>query len=412
MQPPLPHDASSTRRGVLAGFRVLDFSAMIAGPYCARWLSDMGAEVIKIESPDGDHMRTRAPVRDGWSSFFGHLNSGKRFVAMDLKNAEATRLAVALAQSADVVIEAFRPGVMARLGLGPETLRALNPRLVYCSISGFGQDSSASSMPAYGPVVHAASGYYMATAGYQDDPLRPPNSGIPMADMLTAIFAALSIQTALLDRERTGTGTVIDVNLMDAMMSVMPYEFQAAQFPLPNHRPLYKPLRALDGFVLVTPINTRNFENLCEAIGHAEWLKDPVLSTHEARFHNWAEFMRRVEGWTCERTAAECESILMAAGVPCSRYRQIDEVMRDAQFEERDSFATVSDGAGDYLATRLPFSLAGAKPAAGGSVGAIGRDTAAVLQSILGLSADVVAALTRDGVVTTPASNHASSPTH
>jgi CoA:oxalate CoA-transferase len=386
------------KAGVLSGLRVLDFSSMIAGPYCTRWLADLGAEVIKIEPPEGDHMRQRPPVRDGCSSFFGHFNSGKRYVALDLKKPEAVRIAIDLARQSDVVVEAFRPGVMQRLGLGPQVLRDINPRLVYCSISGFGQASSAASRPAYAPVVHAASGYYMALSDYQDDAQRPVNSGIPMADMLTAIFAAMAIQTALFDRERTGAGAEIDVNLMDSVMNVMAYEFQAAQFPLPNRRPLYKPLRASDGFVLVTPINARNFRNLCSAIGHPEWIDDPLLATDNARFKNWAEYMRRIELWTMERTAEECESVLMASGVPCSRYRRISDAMQDAQFEERKSFAPVEDPSGEYLTTNLPFSLSGMKPQAGRTVGRVGSDTVSVLTGLLGLDSHRIDELLRERV--------------
>jgi crotonobetainyl-CoA:carnitine CoA-transferase CaiB-like acyl-CoA transferase len=255
---------------------------------------------------------------------------------------------------------------------------------VYCAISGFGQDTSIASRPAYAPVVHASSGYYAAYAEYQDGATRPPNSGIPMADMLTAIFAAFSIQTALLDRERTNEGCVIDVNLMDSIMSVMAYEFQAAQFERPNRRPLYKPLRALDGFVLVAPVNARNFRNLCTALGHPEWVDDPLLDSDKARFKNWAEYMARIEAWTSVRTAEQCESTLMAAGVPCSRYRHIREAMQDVQFEQRDSFAWIADAAGKYQTTNLPFSLNGSKPAAGERVGSLGADTAAVLARLLG----------------------------
>lgn len=393
---------------MLSGIRVLDFSSMIAGPYCTRWLADLGAEVIKIEPPEGDHMRHRPPVRDGCSSFFGHFNSGKRYVALDLKKPEAVRIAIDLARQSDVIVEAFRPRVMERLGLSPQVLRGINPRLVYCSISGFGQASSASSRPAYAPVVHAASGYYMALSDCQDDAQRPVNSVIPMADMLTAIFAAMAIQTALFARERTGSGTEIDVNLMDSVMNVMAYEFQAAQFPMSNRRPLYKPLRASDGFVLVAPVNDRNFRNLCSAVGHPEWVDDAALSTASARFENWTEYMRRIEAWTMERSAEECESVLMAAGVPCSCYRRIGDAMHDVQFEERGSFSVIEDLAGQYLTTNLPFSLSGVKPQAGRTVGQIGRDTVSVLAGLLGLDRDRIDELLRQRVAIEVAAGGAS----
>jgi len=386
----LPHGLAP---GALRGIKVLDFSAMIAGPYCARWLADLGADVVKVEALDGDHMRHRPPLRDGSSSFFGHLNNGKRCITLDLKQPQAARIALDLACQADVLVEAFRPGVMNRLGLGADAVREANPRLVYCSISGFGQASPVSDRPAYAPVIHSASGYYMANFDSQDGADRPPNSSIPMADMLTAIFASLSVVTALLDRQSSGRGTHIDVNLMDSVMNVMAYEFQAAQFQRPSRRPVYKPMRAQDGFVLVTPINARNFHNLCQALGHPEWLLDPLLSTDQARFENWSEYMRRIEAWTSERSAHECEAILTAAGVPCSRYRRIEEAMRDEQFRARESFAPVSDEAGTFLATRLPFAFDGMRPSTGGEVRGLGADTAEVLRSWLGLGSEDVAQL-------------------
>ncbi|MGI4903921.1 MAG: CaiB/BaiF CoA transferase family protein, partial [Janthinobacterium lividum] len=344
----------------------------------------------KIEPLEGDHIRTRAPLHEGVSAFFGHLNAGKRSVAMDLKQAEAVALALELASDCDVVIEAFRPGVMERFGLGAARLRSLNPRLVYCSISGFGQNTSASAWPAYAPVVHAASGFEMANFDYQDDVERPANSGIPLADMLTSIFSAFSIQTALLERERTGRGQLIDINLMDSMVNVLAFEFQAAQFPLARRRPLYKPMRARDGFVVVAPVNEKNFRSLCKATGHPEWLDDPLLNTDQGRFDNWAEYMRRIESWTSERSAEECEQRLMEAGVPCSRYRRLEETIQHAQFEERGSFATIFDEAGIYKTTKLPFAFAGVKPDVGQRVARLGEDTAYVLSSILGKSNDEI----------------------
>lgn len=384
---------------VLAGIRVLDFTAMMAGPCCARWLSDLGAEVIKVEPPEGDHMRTRAPVRDGWSAYYGHMNAGKRCIALDLKQAAGVALALQLAEQCDVVLEAYRPGVMERLGLGSQALRTRNRRLIVCSISGFGQGNSVSHYPAYAPVIHAASGFSMADFSYQDAASRPPNAGIPLADMLTAIFAAFSIQSALLKRERTGQGATIDVNLMDSMMNVLTFEFQQAQFPQRARRPLYKPLKALDGFVLVAPVNEKNFRSVCKATGHPEWLDDVLLRTDQARAENWSEYMRRIEAWTSVRPAAECERILMAEGVPCSRYRTIDEALQDGQFEERRSFAEIEDAAGKYRTTKLPFTFDGARPAVGRRIAAVGEDTVAVLSSMLGLDATEIDALVRNGTV-------------
>lgn len=369
---------------VLQGLRIVDFSAMVAGPYCTRWLADLGAEVIKIEPPEGDHMRQRAPLRDGRSAYFGHLNSGKRCIALNLKQPEGVEVARSLAAEADIVVQAFRPGVMARLGLGAAELRSRNARLIYCSISGFGQNTELSGRPAYAPIVHAASGLDYALG--EDAEGRPVGSEVPIADILTAMFATISIQTALLQRERTGLGTTIDVNLMDSVVNVMPYELQAAQAGPSQARPRYRPLKTRDGYVLVTPINSRNFLKLCDALGHTEWAEDPLLSSDGARFRNWSEYMRRIESWTMERTAAECEALLSAHGVPCSRYARIGDAMHEAQFAQRKSFSAIADGPFEYLTTSLPFDFDGQRPTPGRRVAALGGDTVEVLRERLKLT--------------------------
>ena len=246
--------ARPSRSDALAGLRVLDFSIMLAGPYCARLCADMGADVLKIEPPEGDDMRQRAPLRDGQSAYFGQLNAGKRSLALDLKLPEAIALVRRLVGEADVLIENFRPGVMERLGLGQEAMRALNPKLVYCSISGYGQTGPAAERAAYAMIVHAASGFDRTLARYAGESDRPAPGAVFVADVLGAIFAYGAIQTALVQRARTGHGQHVDVALMDCMLNLLVYELQEAQFPVATPRPTYGPLRAADGDVLVVPI--------------------------------------------------------------------------------------------------------------------------------------------------------------
>lgn len=179
----------------LFGLKVVDFTTMMAGPLATRMLSDLGAEVLKIESPSGDHMRNQPPLRDGVSAYYGHLNTGKKSIVLDLKASESKELARKLAADADVLVENFRPGVMKRLGLDYETLREINPKLIYCSISGFGQTGSQAGRPAYAQVVHAASGFDMVQMQYLGLP-RPPNMAIFTADVLTAIYAANAVRLA------------------------------------------------------------------------------------------------------------------------------------------------------------------------------------------------------------------------
>src|ERR1700742_4321347 len=270
----------------LAGIRVLDFSIMLAGPYCARLLADVGADVIKIEPPEGDDMRLRAPRRDGHSAYFGQLNAGKRSLALDLKNPDAIKLVRQLVAESDILVENFRPGVMDRLGLGYEALRAINPRLIYCSISGYGQTGPQAERAAYAMIVHAESGFDRALMRYAGDRDRPAAGAVFVADILGGIFGFSAIQTAMVQRSRTGEGQRIDVALMDCMLNLLVYELQEAQFPIHAPRPTYGPVRTLDGDILIAPITPRNFAALCEVTGQTELSGDPRFNTVPGRGAN------------------------------------------------------------------------------------------------------------------------------
>ncbi|OGA35842.1 MAG: carnitine dehydratase [Betaproteobacteria bacterium RIFCSPLOWO2_12_FULL_64_23] len=391
----MSNEQKSTPPGPLAGVRVIDFSIMMAGPYCTRFLADMGAEVIKVEPPEGDYIRTREPLRNGHSAYFGHINCGKRSIALDLKNPAAIEAAIGLVAKADVVVENFRPGVMKRLGLGYEKLAAVNPKLVYCAISGFGQSGPAADRPAYAQVVQASCGYDLAFMNYQDNQDRPPNSNIFLADVLASSFALSAVLAALRQRDHTGRGQFIDLALIDSMMSVFPYEFQEAQFPAKERRQVYKPVRAADGFVIICPTTPKNFETLCETTGHPEWKSDERFATGTARVKNWSELMRLVEQWTSVRPAKQCEDTFMAAGIPAATYRTIREAMQDPHFAHRGSFATVADAGGEFLVPNLPFQMSEARVQAQSYVPAIGGDTEAVLRELLGMSSEHAKALSQ-----------------
>src|SRR6476620_11357304 len=186
--------------GSFSGLRVLDFSTTIAGPHCTRMLADMGAEVIKIESEEGETMRTRPPVRNNSSTVFGQLNVGKNSLVLDLKSPMGLEAVRRLVATADVLVENFRPGVMRRLKLDHASLHEVNPKLIYCSISGYGQTGPSAELPAYAPVIHAASGYEMAHLAYQPGRSRPDYCGIYHADVLTGVYAFGAISAALYQR--------------------------------------------------------------------------------------------------------------------------------------------------------------------------------------------------------------------
>ena len=379
------------------GLRVLDFTSMMAGPYCSRWLADLGAEVIKIEPPEGDYMRSRPPLRAGDSSYFGHLNAGKKSVTLDLKSPAAVGLVQDMVRNSDILVENFRPGVMDRLGLDYSRLRPLNPRLIYCSISGFGQTGEAASRPAFAQIVHAASGFDLTNMEYQDGQERPANTGIFVADVLAAVYGGFAISAALVHRQKSGVGQHIDLTLAESMFSLLVFELQKAQFPASRRRPMYKPSRARDGFVIIAAVSNYNFDNLFVAIGRPEWKDDPRFCSSAARLENWDELFALIEEWTMTRTAEDCERFLNQSGVPCSRYRTVSEAIGDLDALNRNSLPFVHDAAGAFRVTSLPFRFSAADISVGSTVPPLGADTGGVLETVLGLSESEIARLAGDG---------------
>src|SRR3981189_1392316 len=231
------------------GLRVLDFSTTIAGPHCTRMLADMGAEIIKIETSEGETMRTRPPVRNNCSTVFGQLNVGKNSLVLDLKSSQGIEAVRRLVAAADVLVENFRPGVMRRLKLDYASLSALNPKLVSCSISGYGQTGPSAELPAYAPVIHAASGYEMAHLAYQPGRSRPDYCGIYHADVLTGVYAFGAISAALYQRHGSQKGQHIDVSMLESMLSLTLNELQWSQFEVKQTpRPMFGPVETADGY--------------------------------------------------------------------------------------------------------------------------------------------------------------------
>jgi crotonobetainyl-CoA:carnitine CoA-transferase CaiB-like acyl-CoA transferase len=392
---------SKPRPGPLQGIRVLDFSAMLAGPHCARLMADLGAEVIKIEGLDGDLIRGRPPLRDGKSTYFGALNCGKKSVAIDLKSDAAKPIIYELAKVCDVVVENFRPGVMARLGFDYAALAKHNPKLVYCSISGYGQSGPGATRAAYAPIIHAASGYDAANLGYQVVRDYPASTGIFTADILSGAYAFGAIQAALVHRERTGQGQAVDVSLMDSMLNLMVFECQEAQFPSGRRRPVYAPMKTTDGHVIIAPISQKNFELMADAMRRPDLKADIRFSTNQARERHWTELMTIIELWTEQRTGIECESIMDAAGVPCSRFLGVADAMKDPQLAERGSLSQISDAAGEFLVPNAPFQFT-TPTAAGTSVSELGADGADVLSRLLGFSNEQIDELRNQRVLGRP----------
>ena len=383
----------------LAGLRVLDFTTTIAGPYCARLLADLGAEVIKIEAPDGDMMRTRPPLRDGSSTSFGQLNAGKHSIALDLKQPEAVTIIQQLATTADVLVENYRPGVMRRLGLDYPSLHKIKPDLIYCAISGYGQTGPSAELPAYAPAIHAASGYDMAHLTYQPGRERPDNCGIYIADVMTGTYAFGAVMTALLHRKNTGEGQLVDVSMLETMLGLTLTEVQGAQFDVPPAgAPMFGPVKTKDGYIMPAIASERTFQGLCEAAGRKDWLTDARFALYPNRRANWGELMRELETWSGTVTTAECQAAFDRSGVPNSPYRTVKEALADPQLAHRKALAQVDDRGGTFKVMNAPFRLSALETSVVGFSAALGEYTVRILGE-LGYTDSDIAALAASGAV-------------
>jgi CoA:oxalate CoA-transferase len=356
-QPRTTHDDPIQGQGELAGLRVLDFTAVVAGPYCTRLMADLGADVIKIEPPAGEHIRSIPPVRDGQSAYFGQFNAGKRSVVLDLKDTDGLAAANELVNWSDVVVENFRPGVMARFGLDYPTIAARRPEIVYCSISGYGQDGPWSDRPAVAQAVHASSGYDLSLMTHQQGLDAPLVTGIFPADLMGAALAFGGILAALRARDESGVGRRVDVALIDGLLTMLTSDLMKAQFPSDYTIRTYPPFRTADGHVMIAAINQKNFEALANVIGQPSLVSDPRFLDNSRRWENSRALEHEVESWTSSRSAEECECLMLEAGVPAARYRTVAEQLSSEHLQHRGSFVSASDSAGTYLVTSDPFHL-------------------------------------------------------
>jgi CoA:oxalate CoA-transferase len=382
--------------------RVLDFTTTIAGPHCTRLMADLGAEVIKIETPDGgDMMRARLPLRNGASTSFGQLNAGKKSLVLDLKRPEAVAVVKRLVKTADIIVENFRPGVMARFGLDYTKLQAVNPAIIYCAISGYGQTGPSAGLPAYAPVIHASSGYDLAQIANQIEPRRPDYCGIFIADVLSGTYAFGAVMAALHQRQATGQGQLIDVSMLESMLSLTLGELQNSQFDVPPPpRPIFGPVATKDGYVNLSVASERTFQAMAAAAGREDWLTDPRFEKYMNRRVNWGQLMDELEEWSTTLPTVEVQALFDRHGVPSSPYRTVKEAMADPQLAHRHSLTEVHDQSGTFLALNPPFRMTESRTAAVPHVAALGADSVSVLTEA-GYSAAEIAALVDAGVTVT-----------
>lgn len=346
-------ESESAGRKPLSGLKVLDFTRVLSGPYCTALMADLGADVVKIESPQGDDYRRIGPFVDGESALFQNVNRAKRSIALDLKAARSIEIVRALVETADVVVENFRPGVMDRLGLGWDALSALNPRLVYVSISGFGQTGPNVARPAYDIIVQAMSGL-MSVTGEPDGP--PTMVGEAIADVAGGLFAAWGCMVALFERERTGTGRHVDLALFDALLAMTPTaacrHLIAGEAParVGNRHALSAPFgvycagqgREGEGHFAVAVLNEKLFGIFAETIGRPDLAQNPDFATDTLRRRHEPALAEAIEAWAAELGAAEAVSRLNAAGVPASEIATVAEAWSSEQASARELASPVA----------------------------------------------------------------------
>jgi crotonobetainyl-CoA:carnitine CoA-transferase CaiB-like acyl-CoA transferase len=328
--------------GPLSGYRVVDLTSNVAGPLATMILADQGADVIKVEAPDGgDHTRAGGQQRAGFSASFLNNNRNKRSIVLDLKTPAGREALLRLAAGADVFVQNFRPGVADRLSVGEEAVRAVSPKIVYVSISGFGEKGPYVTKPAYDPVIQGFSGLATVQAG--SDEARPRLLRTILPDKLTAITASQAITAALLARERTGDGQHVRLSMLEAVlaflwasdMSVQTFvgDEPARQEPASAHDLIYE---TADGYITAAALTDRQWAGLARAVEHPEWLEDERFRTSALRQKNIDARLELTQQALLARTTAEWLERLTAAGVPCAPVLTRNEVIRHPQVREME----------------------------------------------------------------------------
>jgi len=397
-----------TGKPPLDGIRVLDLSRWIAGPLCTMLLADMGADVIKVERPGGEDTRGLEPKIGGDGAYALHYNRNKRGITVNTRNPAGVEVLWRLVDWADVLVENYRPGTLAAMGLSYEALQKRNPRLVVASVSGFGQNGPLRNKPALNPVVEAMSGAMTLV----EDSAGPRVSSNYVADHVTGLYCAYAVALALFERERAGVGQRIDLALFDAMFSVVGHSVTAvlngAEPPvtLPNRDNATAPGNLFrvrgDAFVYIDAASDGLFRALCEAMDKPSLADDSRFTTGNARMENVDELETIIEEWTSRLSLDEVSQRLAAAGVPYGPVLGLDQVQDNPQLREREMIVEVPDSRGPDGRLRLPGVPLKLSRTPGGvwrRPPTVGEHTDQVLTEICGYTADEVAALRRAGAI-------------
>ncbi|MAU22358.1 MAG: CoA transferase [Martelella sp.] len=389
---------NSQSKGPLSGLRVLDFSRILSGPYASMVLADLGAEVIKVEPIEkGDETRGFPPFKDGMSHYYIALNRSKKSVALDLKTPEGAKIARELSAKSDIVLENFRPGVMDRLGLGYESLKAENPGLIYCSISGFGAESPHRDRPAFDIVAQALSGVMSVNR----EPGQPPNKlGLPLGDMAGSIFSVFGILAALHERDVKGHGRHVEVAMLDSLIAMQGYlsqiYFLTGESPKPvgtQHQSIvpYGSFPTSDGYVIVACLTERFWHNFARCLGREDLIKDPRFALYQSRLENRALLEPIINERMMKNDTAYWLAKLSEFDVPNAPILSIGEALEQEHVKANELIETVHHPEiGDLRIVRGPIRFDGSGSGPADAPSQLGEDTQTVLMETLGYTREQV----------------------
>ncbi len=393
-------------RSMLDGVRVIDFTNTVAGPGCTFFLADMGAEVIKVERPGrGDDARWFPPYKDGVSASFVTLNHGKQGVTIDLANPEGVELFKELVRSSDVLVENYTPGIMQRFGVDYESLKQVNPKLVMCSISGYGQFGPLSPLPGYDAVIQAMSGL-MSTTGFADGP--PLRAGTLIVDISTALCAAFAVCAALFARERSGEGEYLDVAMYDVALNLLEAQFvnytvNGVSGQRTGNRYAYvtpfDTFQTKDAYVLIICAGDGPFENLCKAMGQPELAQDERFKDVMSRNANEPELKKIIEAWTTQYANDELLGILLPAGVPASPVMDVKQAVENPHTKARNMLVDIKQGDTTITTFGPAVKATNSEIRIRSGAPGLGEHNEWLLREILGKSDDEVAAVLASGAM-------------
>lgn len=392
--------------GALAGLRVLDLTRVLAGPFSTMMLADMGADVIKIEEPGkGDDSRHFAPHKNGESAYYMNLNRNKRGITLNLKKGKD--LFLEMVKSADVVLENYRPGTMEKLGIGYETLKAVNPRIVYGAVSGFGHYGPYSQRPGY-DIIAQAMGGLMSTTGWPGG--APTRSGTAMGDVLAGLSVTIGILAALRHRDKTGVGQKVDISLVDSVVASL--EIITQIYLVTGKVPQrignryesvypYDSFQTRDGYMVIGAGNDKLWSLVCEVIGREDVKHDPRFDSNPKRVANHAEVKPIVEAWTLTQDADTAVETLLKAGVPAAPINTIDKLVNDPHIADaREMFVPIDHPvAGSLRVTGSHIKMTQTNTSIRTPSPTLGQHNTEVYAEILGLTESRIAELKAEGVI-------------